>query len=213
MLLITAALAPLASCANPIYASKHTPQELPIAYVRLRDDRAADRLTSLGYETIDEVSNVDLSLRATVNPSTNADELFDARIQSLAGFEQFRYLRRLDISNNRLGSIDVLNAAAGLAYLDLSGNRVRDYSRLAPLSQLEILIARDNGIENVEQFGQLTALRHLDLSENGRMRGDVSTLAQLERLERLDLRGCHSLDSRSVGRFRRLRPDVELLWP
>ena len=200
-------------CEDPIYRNEEPPSETAISYVTIRDARALELLAASGYETIDEVTGLDFSIATVVDHNAGMEEIREARIESLSGFEQFRYLRRLNISGNRVRSLDALTASPDLFYLDVSGNRVQDYSRLGPLPKLQVLIAPDNGIEDVQQFKQIRSLRLIDLSDNRRMRGSVKALADLERLERLDLRGCFSLDARAIGEFEAIRPDVEVMRP
>lgn len=108
-------------------------------------------------------------------------------IRSLAGLEQFAYLRHITFSNLQINSIPDLSnltklksfsaANSGLfrveelgklnlRYLDLSANKIQNPSALGQISNLIYLNLENNLIESIDFINSLKNLRYLNLRSN-----------------------------------------------
>jgi len=142
-------------------------------------------------------------------------ELYENRLRSLEGVECLEELETLDVSYNRLGtmeaqflapigahltklymaennlaeiSVDALRPMVNLKLLDLGGNNLRLLQGLDTLVNLEEAWLGKNKITKIEGLGaltKLTALEELYLSDQGI--AEIQGLDALQRLNTLDL--------------------------
>ena len=102
-------------------------------------------------------------------------------INHLCGLEKYRFLRKLDLSNNRLTSLVGIGMQCNVFY---------EFFVTAQVSELEILHLSGNGLRDTSGFEQLSSLPNLkvlDLSWN-----QISSIAftrYITRVRTLDLRG------------------------
>lgn len=91
-------------------------------------------------------------------------------------------LEALNLANNQIkDSIEPLSSVSGLKYLDLSYNsKFDDFAPLNQLESLETLIVKGSSIEEMNAISNLSALKHLDLSDNRIESLDLSGLTGLQ---------------------------------
>ena len=76
-------------------------------------------------------------------------------------------IQKINLSHNLLSEIKEFFIFPKLVYLDLSFNRIYSLDSLSPLSNLEILILSNNYINDIyKSLYYLKKLQHLDLSKN-----------------------------------------------
>lgn len=97
-------------------------------------------------------------------------------------------IRELRLRGNGIFDVGPIGRMAELRGLDLRDNRVRGLEGLVGLRQLERINLRDNEVQDLTALGELTRLRYLNLHSNFQAQG-VETIASLQRLEELILRG------------------------
>ncbi|MBC2068570.1 MucBP domain-containing protein [Listeria booriae] len=101
---------------------------------------------------------------------------FVENLDRLAGLDK---LEELSIVNNKVQDISGLKNLTNLTYLNLADNKITDASPIAGLTKLEhINFARENRIQSLAPFHQLTHLKKLFLS---------STLSDFRPLQHLPL--------------------------
>jgi serine/threonine protein kinase len=135
-------------------------------------------------------------------------ELENRELEDCSAIENIELLTSLNISYNRLSSLDELKNSIGLEYLnvrdnnikdlevlrgmvrltafDATNNQISDISPLAGLSSLNILILSNNKIASIDGLGELKDLRELRLDGN-RDISDISPAGNLENLRMLTL--------------------------
>lgn len=91
--------------------------------------------------------------------------LKDNAIESTFGLQNLRYLLVLDLTNNRLTSLDSLDGLR-LQELYISGNRLVSLEGLSRLSSLRILHADSNLIETTAPLVHIPTLREISVSRN-----------------------------------------------
>ena len=106
---------------------------LPVSLSRMADDNTVESLTL----TQAILRNVD-----------NESEDFSANIQPF--LSHYKALKRLDISNNKLQSLDCLNGLTTLEEVDFSNNYISDISVLRNLPNLKRVKMSGNSIVNAE---------------------------------------------------------------
>lgn len=107
-------------------------------------------------------------------------------IQDVTALAGCGRLETLDLSGNELSDLSGLMNLPVLEELDISGNLVRDLRPLMGMDTLRILNASGNQIADTASLGEMDALVQLDLS--GNPLGELSGLAQMESLSVLSLR-------------------------
>ena len=166
-------------------------------------------------------------LALTTATAQFADPALEAAVREAAGRErgtlstaELERITRLDAPGRGIELLNGIEQLANLERLNLRGNRVADLAPLAALPRLQQLELRDNNITdlravNLNALAGLTQLKYLGLRHN---RGpahpespddharlsDISLLAQLTRLERLDLRDNHVSDLEPLAALHRL---------
>ncbi|KAJ2560043.1 formin-binding protein [Coemansia sp. RSA 1933] len=113
-------------------------------------------------------------------------------------------LRELDMYDNRLKRIDQgVGALAQLENLDLSFNKIRTIENIDALVNLHNLFFVSNKIQTIENLSRLTMLRNLELGAN-RIRA-IQNLDALVNLEELYLGKNKIARLENLGSLRRLR--------
>lgn len=135
------------------------------------------------------------------------------RIEELDGIGHLTRLTWLDVSRNQLVDLAAVSCSS-LDTLDASGNFLKDCSSLqSSMSELRTLRLDDNQITSLAGVDSLHLLRTLSLASNqvGAL-DEVARLASLEHLVELDLRG-NSLTEEDGYRVRLLHllPNLEVL--
>lgn len=131
------------------------------------------------------------------------------RLTSLDGLEQCRQLTVLDVPHNRLRTLPVVGLAE-LTDLDASGNPLENVSPLAGLDRLSALSLRDTRLSDLRAIPPLPDLQRLDLSRTGMTRVDTDVVARWPRLQWLGVSA--TLVSEAKGPFEvdRARKDPTL---
>ncbi|MFW5737405.1 MAG: CotH kinase family protein [Spirochaetota bacterium] len=131
-------------------------------------------------------------LRALPNLTTL--DLAGNRIDSIEPIGSLSHLRELDLSDLGTcgqGELDLrpLARSQTLERLDLSGNRACSrFPGLERLTRLESLSLRNTGLSSLDPIDSISRLRDLDLRGTDLADADVSPLASLRAIERLNLR-------------------------
>ena len=106
---------------------------LPVSLSRMADDNTVESLTLT---------------QAILRNMDNESEDFSANIQPF--LSHYKALKRLDISNNKLQSLDCLNGLTTLEEVDFSNNYISDISVLRNLPNLKRVKMSGNSIVNAE---------------------------------------------------------------
>eukprot|EP00195_Chlamydomonas_chlamydogama_P004001 CAMPEP_0202918426 /NCGR_PEP_ID=MMETSP1392-20130828/73410_1 /ASSEMBLY_ACC=CAM_ASM_000868 /TAXON_ID=225041 /ORGANISM="Chlamydomonas chlamydogama, Strain SAG 11-48b" /LENGTH=627 /DNA_ID=CAMNT_0049611479 /DNA_START=133 /DNA_END=2013 /DNA_ORIENTATION=+ len=126
------------------------------------------------------------SLEACPNLRT-ADFSFN-KIAQLNGLNCLAKLRELKLYDNRITQIGThLTPLSALHTLDLSGNRLQSVQGLANLRSLKVLRLAYNQLSNLEGLGRATGLEVLDLS--GNQLKDLTGLSSCIALKELTVKG------------------------
>ena len=140
--------------------------------------------------------------------------------------EQLDQLRELYLQENKLEDITTLSHLIGLERLDLFQNyQLQDFTPLAKLENLEVLIVSYTGLDNIDFATYLKSLTALDISYTGlkdlkqlavlkkqllllHLSGlaidDLSFLEEFEHLLQLVLRGNRFKEITPIGKLRKL---------
>lgn len=98
-------------------------------------------------------------------------------------------LQALDLSHNRLKNAQSLNCLPNLRYLNLSFNQLISLPALS-CRKLEVLVVRNNYIEDIQEVSLLSKLTELDLRENCLLEHvSLCPLSSLSKLRMLKLAG------------------------
>lgn len=139
------------------------------------------------------------------------------RNRTIEGIQQFRNLLYLDLRGQRLrsGQMVYLAGMVSLEELYLDHNRIDSFSLgdLAGLERLRVLSLRSNNVAEFSMLSNVPGLEVLDLSHNDRLQDDPLPFASFGALRRLILEGTPRMDARAIAQLKRLRPDMEIVWP
>lgn len=97
-------------------------------------------------------------LRGLVAPNLETLVLYNNQLRDVAGIEHFRSLASLDISHNRIASLNPLRQLQGLSYLLLSYNRITDLGVLAEHKSLTTLYLDLNPLASLRPLRGLQQL-------------------------------------------------------
>ena len=110
-------------------------------------------------------------------------DLYNNRIERVAGLEKVQGLRVLMLGKNRLTQIENLDGLSRLDVLDLHSNQITAVERLGHLSALRVLNLAGNRISRLQGVDGLVSLTELNLRRNVlTSMGDLSGLVSLQRL-------------------------------
>jgi internalin A len=121
-------------------------------------------LISRGFESLDAIElddDIDLAQAAVLN-------LHDNRLESLRGLPEISRLVELNLSSNLFSTCDLdeLTALPSLRSLDLSGNRIVSLETLPFLPSVRDLAVAFNGIRSLDGVFNLPNLESLDCRGN-----------------------------------------------
>lgn len=102
-------------------------------------------------------------------------------IHKLAALGIFEKLVRLDLSGNRLRSVEALSNCKSLKWLSVSGNRLASLQGIGGLSNLIVLNGSRNEITSMDDIKSLAQLQALILNDN-----QISSIGQLDQLSSLN---------------------------
>lgn len=101
-------------------------------------------------------------------------------------------LQTLDLSHNQIQNAQPLNCLANLKYLNLSFNQLESVPAFSSnlCRKLEVLVLRNNYVEDIQEVSTLCKLRELDLSGNCLLEHSLlGPLNNLGSLQHLNLQG------------------------
>lgn len=128
----------------------------------------------LTKEMVGSTAVKDISFEQCAHPEDfiGKDEWKDKQfwIESLEGLQYATNARMIDIAYTSA----------------VEGKKISDLSPIADLTQLEILILKQDGIDSIDDIGKLVNLTQLDLSSNKAIT-DVSAIADMSKLKTLVL--------------------------
>ncbi|CCH55038.1 Internalin-A [Fibrisoma limi BUZ 3] len=136
---------------------------------------------NLSDNQISEIKGLEpLTQLTTLNLSYN-------QIREIKGLESLTQLTTLYLSYNQISEIKGLEPLTQLTTLYLSYNQISEIKGLESLTQLTTLYLSDNQIREIKGLESLTQLTTLYLSDNQIREIKGLTIAQLERMKKLDL--------------------------
>jgi len=128
-----------------------------------------------------------------------------AEVDSIPNLEPFAgltNLKMLDISGNKLRSLEFIQNLTHLKYLNCSNNHIRTLKPLSNLAELDELHVRGNAIRDVKIIPSLKNLTALNFAETKVQ--DISPLKELDNLTCLCLNG-EGIDLAPIAAIRSLR--------
>lgn len=117
--------------------------ELEKVYGITLEEQIEDDFGNFTYFMLDENGNV-----IEIN-------LIGNNIEEIKGFDNFKYLKILDLSMNKIKKIENLDNLKNLKILFLSYNKIKKIENLNKLKNLEILTLSDNQIDDIEEVKKL----------------------------------------------------------
>jgi hypothetical protein len=109
--------------------------------------------------------------------------LYKNDLQTITGTEQFTALEVLNISDNRIKTLQPISALQQLRVLYAARNPINDFSALAGLTKLEVLDLEQTAVIPPAMLKNLTSLQWLNISNNSF--SEASALAGLSQLKTL----------------------------
>lgn len=101
-------------------------------------------------------------------------------ITSIAGLEQFTWLKSLELGGNDIVDLSPLSSLTKLYELWLYSNRIENVSPLAPLTELTLLYLQSNQISDVSVLSNFLNLQYLWVSKN-----NITTMPSLAGMQNL----------------------------
>lgn len=146
------------------------------------------RYIDLSHNSITDVTVFDeLRQLRVIKVSSNS-------IESIAAFKKILPLKKLDVSLNqiKLMAKDIEEGFLSLNWLDLSGNKLSTIDPLTLLPDLTQLYLGKVGLDNMEGLSDMKTLKKLDLSAN--KLASISFLGDMDSLIALALEDCSIVD-------------------
>lgn len=138
----------------------------------------------------------------TLDLSGNNENKY-GRINSIKGISAFKWLEKVDLSNNRVTDISELAGLVHLRDAGLEKNRIRDITPLENLTSLTRLDLNINEISDISALKNLTQLRVLDIRSNEI--SDIQAIKNLQKLQELYIAKNQIEDIAAVSGLRSLR--------
>ena len=157
---------------NEIRAAEE--EKLPDAAVVFQDENL-ERLVR------DSLSIYDREIRQSDIADVTSIQLENHNIKDITGLENFKNLKKLDMSGNVIEDIQPLASLQSLEYLDLSWNEIEDIGALKGLTNLKNLNVSGNAILEVSALSNLKNLEQLYLEYNR-----ITSLEGVDRLPALE---------------------------
>lgn len=149
-------------------------EKLPDAAVVFQDENL-ERLVR------DSLSIYDREIRQSDIADVTSIQLENHNIKDITGLENFKNLKKLDMSGNVIEDIQPLASLQSLEYLDLSWNEIEDIGALKGLTNLKKLNVSGNAILEVSALSDLKNLEQLYLEYNR-----ITSLEGMDRLPALE---------------------------
>lgn len=133
----------------------------------------------------------------------------NTRISSLAPLSTLTRLHTLICPNNPIESLQPLSELVTLEVLDIQNTAVSELLFLAPLAKLRKLNISGTQIKSLKGVEYLTGLEQLDCFNTR-----IKNLKQVQALPNLKQVKCYntSISTRTIDKFRAVRPDVEVVY-
>ncbi|MBD2459738.1 leucine-rich repeat domain-containing protein [Oscillatoria sp. FACHB-1407] len=160
---------------------------LRLVSTSLSDISAIEALTNLTQLYLDNNQISDLK---PIEALTNLTLLYlsNNQISDLKPIEALTNLTLLYLYNNQISDLKPIEALTNLTQLSLYNNQISDLKPIEALTNLTLLYLSNNQISDLKPIEALTNLTLLDL-ENNRITEIPVAIAQLNQLDKLDLRG------------------------
>ena len=141
------------------------------------------------------------TLRNAKIPSAPAIDLSNNRLSSLQGLNSPEMIKLLQVAHNEITTIeeDPFKKLAVLSYLDLSFNKIEKIQNLFFVSHLHSLNLSNNNIKRLENLEGCDSLRQLNVSDNKIT--SIYLRSPLTRLVSLDMSGNPLQNLRSISYF------------
>jgi Leucine-rich repeat (LRR) protein len=154
----------------------------------------ADNYISISNSHLVElrINNSDLGNMGFVSflPKLRFLDLSDNKIKSIEGLKNLVDLENLYLSNNEISKIEGLDTLKNLKELVLTGNeitKIQNLSALANLIALHLELQENNGIAKIENLDDLEALTLLNLDKNS-----IKKIENLDSLKNLNILSLNS---------------------
>lgn len=153
------------------------------------------------------------------------------KIESLESIQELIFLQELRFTNTRVTSLEPLRGLGTLEILVCPNNPVATLEPLSETRNLQVLDVQNTPISNLEFLSTLEHLKKLNCSgtQIKSLKGvetittletldcyntAIKSLSQVEQLENLKLLRCYNtkIPLRKIENFRKLRPDVEVVF-
>jgi hypothetical protein len=117
--------------------------------------------------------------------------LWNLSVPGTVDFGRLVRLEKLDLSNNKLRSVDEILCISTLRELNVDNNYIQDISGFLNFPNLQLLSTRNNVIDNVKYIHTLKFLQSLSLSGNCLIVEEAC----------VEFRLCHKLEILDIGEF------------
>ncbi|CAM6122081.1 unnamed protein product [Calypogeia fissa] len=117
-------------------------------------------------------------------------------LDQLVGLEVCERLTRLDLSDNRILTLEGIILCTNLQWLSVSGNQLKSLKGVENLTKLTVLNASRNQLTSFNEVAVLTELRAVILNDN-----EISTVCRLDRLVNLNTIVLSRNPIRNLGNF------------
>ena len=133
----------------------------------------------------------------------------NTRVTSLEPLRGLGTLEILVCPNNPIATLEPLSETRNLQVLDIQNTPVSNLEFLSTLEYLKKLNCSGTQIKNLKGVELITSLETLDCYNTA-----IKSLSQVEQLENLKLLRCYNtkIPLRKIENFRKLRPDVEVVY-
>ncbi len=179
---------------NTVRVSQNELKNLPENFSSLKHLRALD----LSYNKFRRIPEqlFDFKELKVLNLMGNPIQLISQRISELSNLENLN-LRACSINNLGNG----IQLADSVRILDLGENNLSDFPISFCNSELQQLDLDDNPLYNLpDEIGNMRSLKILDLSNCRLLKKIPDSFRELSSLEKLILRGCHSIDTEKLSK-------------
>ena len=164
-----------------------------------------------GNTLIDSSNDDELSIEIDESSLENFTSLNcnSEAITSIKGIENFKYLKVLNLDNNKgLSDISVLSNLTNLETLSIEGLELNNIDFVKDLTNLETLNLNNNKINNIDVLQNLVNLNMLNIEDNKIT--DLSSLENLKNLETLRFTN-NLLDQDDVKEINKLINNIDNL--
>ncbi|OWY93434.1 Protein phosphatases PP1 regulatory subunit sds22, partial [Phytophthora megakarya] len=142
----------------------------------------------LSEQRIVQLEQIPVDIRCQIEHGDGAEYVLDLslnRLRSIDSIGTFEHVNELDLSGNQLENVNGIQALRRLQILDLSRNCITSVDLLALLPALHVLKVAENSLTTIDSLQLLPQLRVVDASYNRITKWPA--LAGLNLLETLDM--------------------------